>query len=239
MDRHKWNVLEKIFDAFGIKPLVAVVPQNGDPDLRCADPDPLFWSVVRGWQAKGWTIAMHGYSHVMHRSQKKAILPFYNRSEFVGLEYQAQIARIRSSWRIFASQQVEPTVWVAPAHTFDRWTLEAIKSETPIRVISDGIARDQYFDGVFYWIPQQLWSLREKRSGLWTVCLHPNTMTVEEIEELCKNIEGPFAKRIVALNTMMLKERWKSPRDRIADVCFWQRHRMHRVIRTIVAVARG
>jgi predicted deacetylase len=239
MDRHKWQMLEEIFHPLGIKPLVAVVPENDDPDLRCAEPDPAFWSTVRRWQAKGWTIAMHGYSHVMHESKRKPILPFYNRTEFVGLDYESQIARIRLSWRVFASQQVEPKVWIAPAHSFDRWTLEAIKAETPIRIVSDGIACDQHFDGEFYWIPQQLWSFRERRGGLWTVCLHPNTMTIEQIEELRKNIEGRFAKRIIALDTVVLRQRKKSPGDRITDICFWQRHRMQRLIRQIVAIARG
>ena len=236
MDWRKWQMLEDIFDPIGIKPLVAVVPENHDPELQYTDPDPMFWSTVRLWQAKGWTIAMHGYRHVMHHSSRKQIVPFHNRSEFVGLDYEEQAERIRLSWSVFVSQGVEPTVWVAPAHSFDWWTLKAIKAETPICIVSDGIARNQYFEGGFYWIPQQLWSLTKKNDGLWTVCLHPNTMTAEQVADLRQSIEGPFAGRIVALNDVVLERRRKSPADRITELYFWQRHRMHRAMRKVLGL---
>ena len=34
------------------------------------------------------------------------------------------------------------------------------------------------------WIPQQLWAPVEKSSGLWTICVHPNTAGEAEIAAL-------------------------------------------------------
>ena len=93
---------------------------------------------------------MHGYQHVMHSTKAKLILPFYERSEFGGLPYEAQVVKIRESWALFVAEQVKPSVWIAPAHCFDRLTLKAIRNETPIRIVSDGIARDQYFEDGFF-----------------------------------------------------------------------------------------
>ena len=95
MDWGGWQKFEELFDRLGIKPIVAVVPDNHDRDLQYASPNPLFWDRVRSWQSKGWTIAMHGYQHVMHSTKAKLILPFYERSEFGGLPYEAQVAKIR------------------------------------------------------------------------------------------------------------------------------------------------
>ena len=239
MDRHRWQVLENMLDSFGIKPLVAVVPDNDDPELKRAVPDPMFWDKVRSWQAKGWTIAMHGYRHVMHHTKSKLILPYYERSEFAGLTFEQQAEKIRRAWQIFVSQRVEPTVWIAPAHCFDWITLQAVEAETPIRIISDGIARDQYYEKGFNWIPQQLWTLVEKKDGLWTVCLHPNTMTEQQVASLRDSIKGQFEGRIIALGDIALRHRQKSLLDRVDDVCFWQRHRILNAARKMRAIVRG
>ena len=225
MDLQKWQMFEDLFDDLGIKPLVAVVSDNGDPELQRDPPDPLFWEKVRSWQAKGWTIAMHGYQHTMHHTKSKLVLPFYQRSEFGGLSYEAQAEKIRKSWNLFTAQGVKPTTWIAPAHCFDRLTLKAIRNETPIRIVSDGIACDQYFEDGFFWLPQQLWSLAEKASGLWTVCLHPNTVTEMQFAALRTALESRYITRVTSVDRLALKERSKSVIDRLYDLYFWQRHR--------------
>lgn len=233
MDWRRWQQFEELFDRLGIRPLVAVVPDNHDRDLQYASPNPLFWDRVRFWQSKGWTIAMHGYQHVMHSTKAKLILPFYERSEFGGLPYEAQVAKIRESWAIFVAEQVEPSVWIAPAHCFDRLTLAAIRNETPIRIVSDGIARDQYFEDGFFWLPQQLWTLTEKSSGLWTVCLHPNTITEDRFAAFRKVLEERFISRVTSVDKLVLHKRSKSLADRAYGVYFWQRHRVFKLIHQV------
>lgn len=224
MNRSKWLVFEELFDALDIKPIVAVVPDNHDPELQCDASDHHFWNKVRSWQAKGWGIAMHGYQHCMHPTKSKLILPFYEHSEFGGLPYEEQADKIRKSWSIFVAEGIEPTVWIAPAHCFDRITLRAIRNETPIRIVSDGIARDQYFEDGFFWLPQQLWNLAEKTSGLWTVCLHPNTMREELIVELGTMLEERYMPRVTSIDQLLFRRRSKSFDDKFYSAYFWQRH---------------
>lgn len=238
MHREKWRTMEGLLDEFGIRPLVAVIPNNLDPALHYAAIDPEFWGQVRAWQAKGWSIAMHGYQHLLHPTRSKLVLPYYQHSEFGGLNYDQQAEKIRQSWKIFTSQGVEPSVWIAPAHCFDWLTLKAIKAETPIRIVSDGIARDQYYEADFHWVPQQLWSLTEKSDGLWTVCLHPNTMIDQQVIALRQRIEAQFSGRIIALNDVVLTKRKKSLRDSWEDLCFWQHHRMNKAIHRAKAIIR-
>lgn len=233
MDLRKWQMFEELFDVLGIKPLVAVVPDNGDPELQRDPPDPLFWGKVRSWHEKGWTIAMHGYQHTMHHTKSKLVLPFYQRSEFGGLPYEMQAEKIRKSWSLFVAHGVEPTAWIAPAHCFDRLTLAAIRNETPIKIVSDGIACDQYFEDGFFCLPQQLWSLAEKSSGLWTVCLHPNTMTEDQFAAFRTVLLECYISRVTSVDKLVLHKRSKSLADRVYDVYFWQRHRALKLIHRV------
>jgi predicted deacetylase len=225
MNRRRWRQVEDVLDRSGVKPIVAVVPDNRDPKLMADERDEGFWDKVRAWQAKDWTVAMHGYTHEMHPTDSPLLLPFYSRSEFAGLDLRAQAARIKASWQQFLAQGVTPTVWVAPAHSFDALTLQAIHQETPIRVISDGIGWDSYCEYGFHWIPQQLWEFAERRSGLWTVCLHPNTMNDQSIASLNEAIGGTFRERIGSVKDVVLKSRTKTWLDRLYREYFWWRWR--------------
>lgn len=238
MDVRKWERFEEILGDLDIKPMVAVVPDNRDPVLQVNDSDPDFWDKIRNWQAKGWSIAMHGYQHVFHPIyRKRLLLPFYDRSEFAGLSYSEQAAKIRESWRLFKEQGVAPTLWVAPAHCFDSITLEALRDETPIRIVSDGIACDQFYQHGFYWLPQQLWSLTGKRSGLWTVCLHPSSMNIAQIDEFNALLSSAtFRSRIVAVADVSLTQRKMSLTDWSYSTYFWQRGRLRRALNSVRSI---
>jgi hypothetical protein len=225
MNGERWRRVEELLDEFEIRPIVAVVPDNQDSELNRQAADPAFWDRVRRWQSKGWAIAMHGHTHVMHATNERLLVPYYKRSEFAGLSLEQQKEKIRAAWRIFLSQGIEPQIWVAPAHSFDRLTLVALREETSIRVVSDGIAWDTFYAYGFHWIPQQLWKLVSRRSGLWTVCLHPNQIDGQAAEELRSHIGGEFRRRIISLNDVALTTRGKSLLGRIYDFVFWFRWR--------------
>jgi predicted deacetylase len=223
MDRRRWDLVEQVLDKHGVKPIVAVVPDNHDRSLMFEPRSPTFWDKVRGWARKDWSVAMHGYTHVMHPTQTKLVLPFYARSEFAGLELEAQAEKVRAAWTLFLTQGVEPKIWVAPAHCFDLLTLQAVRRETSIRVVSDGIAWDTYQEHDFHWIPQQLWSLAERRSGLWTVCLHPNTMSDAAIGALDTALGGKFRGRLTCFGEVELRNGSKSALGRLFSIYFWWR----------------
>jgi hypothetical protein len=230
MDRRKWDSVERVLDLHGVHPIVAVIPNNQDPKLKSQEPDPEFWQRVRAWAAKGWSVAMHGHTHVMHSTVNALLLPFYKRSEFAGLSLAAQAEKIRTAWQLFLTQRVEPTIWVAPAHSFDLLTLEAIRNETRIRVVSDGIAFNTFFEHGFHWIPQQLWGFTARSFGLWTICLHPNTMDDAGIAALDDAIGGRFRDHVICVKDVKLTGRRKHTFDRLYSKYFWWRWK--RALRT-------
>jgi predicted deacetylase len=225
MNRHKWELIERVLNQHAIKPIVAVVPDNQDAKLMFEARDPAFWDKVRDWAAQGWTVAMHGYRHVMHPTDAKLMLPYYRRSEFAGLSLAEQAAKIRSAWQLFLAEGVVPQVWVAPAHSFDLLTLEAVRAETSIRVVSDGIAWKSFREQGFHWIPQQLWGLAERKWGLWTVCLHPNQMTEEAIAAFGRTVGDSFQGRISDFKDIRLRSSSKSFAERVYQEYFWWRWR--------------
>ena len=44
------------------------------------------------------------------------------------------------------------------------------------------------------YIPQQLWALKKYPLGIWTVCLHPNNMSILEINNFEKSLNDHFFK---------------------------------------------
>ena len=183
MDYKKWDRLENILDKHGVRPLIAVIPKNEDPRLIRQDEDPHFWSKVKKWKEKGWEIAQHGYNHVYHLN-RKSIIPFKKKSEFSGLPFDEQCAKIDKGFRIFSEHGIEPRVFIAPGHAFDKTTIAAIKKTTNFDIVSDGY----FLKPVNYlninWIPQQLGRPRKMPWGLWTICLHPNNMNEAQFDDV-------------------------------------------------------
>jgi hypothetical protein len=200
MDRLKWDRVEQVLDAHGVKPIVAVIPANRDPALMFESRNAAFWDKVRAWAGKEWSVALHGHTHVMHSTQGKLVLPFYQRSEFAGLALAAQCEKIRAAWNVFLSEGVEPRIWVAPAHSFDLLTLQAVRRETSIRVVSDGIAWDSFYEHDFHWIPQHA-----------------------AIAALDRNLAGQFKARMTRVRDVNLRKRGKNAISRIYQAYFWWR----------------
>ena len=189
MDAARWGAVEALLRARGVSPIVAIVPANADPDLVRGPADGRFWERVRSWAAAGWTIALHGWSHAL-RPSSRGLVPVNAYSEFVGLGEEEQRRRIAEGVALLAAQGIEPRVWVAPAHGFDAATLRALRAESGIRILSDGFARRAVVREGFVWLPQQLWRPRSMGGGLWTICLHPNTLLGPALEKLARFIDG-------------------------------------------------
>lgn len=189
MDRDRWSAVEALLMERGVNPVAAVVPANGDPGLIRGPCDEQFWQRAQGWAAAGWLIAMHGYSHTLRHSAG-GILPGRRKSEFVGLLLEEQQHRIRDGIRILRDRNITPQAWVAPAHGMDMNTLQALRTESDIRLISDSFGRRPVTRWGFSWIPQQLWRPRSMPGGLWTICLHPNEMTRADVAALSSFIDS-------------------------------------------------
>ena len=192
-----WGPLEQALDRLQIRPIVGVIPDNRDPTLACSPPDPDFWDRVRSWQAKGWSVAMHGHHHVYHPipAGARALLDMSDKSEFVGRPVEEQRQSLRRAYEAMLAQDIAPRMFMAPSHTFDAGTLQALREATDIRVITDGHALGTFELDGFTWIPQQLWRFARMPFGLWCVCLHPNTMTEAALRAFVDDL-GRFAHRV-------------------------------------------
>jgi hypothetical protein len=176
MDIDKWTTMEILLDNYRIKPIVGVIPDNNDGDFTGKyEKNPRFWEMVRTWEQKKWTIALHGYTHVLE-SNSEGMNPVNSCSEFAGLPLGDQRYKIREGIRIMKQHEITPKVFFAPAHTFDKNTLEALKLESEISVICDTVANDIYYRDGFHFIPQQSGKVRKLPLKVVTFCYHPNIM---------------------------------------------------------------
>ena len=156
MSRSGWDRFPPLFEEYGIRPILAVVPDNKDCELIRSPHDTEFWCRMRSLESTGATIALHGYQHRCE-SRGKSILGLHRRTEFAGIAEDVQRQWIRSGLEILRRHELNPMLWVAPRHGFDAATLSALHTEG-IDVISDGLARTVGTRGGVRCIPQQLWS---------------------------------------------------------------------------------
>jgi predicted deacetylase len=178
----RWQRFRPLIEEFGLHPILAVVPDNRDAVLKLSPPAPDFWAEMRAMEAAGATIALHGFHHLCIH-QGASLLPLHRQSEFAGVPEETQQQWIRDGLAILRSQGLNPKIWVAPNHGFDRATLRALRAEE-ICVLSDGFARLPFKRYGLTWIPQQIWEPVEKSKGLWTICLHSNFCPAAQVSEL-------------------------------------------------------
>jgi peptidoglycan/xylan/chitin deacetylase (PgdA/CDA1 family) len=220
MNWNIWNRIEEMLIAENVKPILAVVPDNADEKLMICPPDPAFWDRVRGWAARGWSIAIHGYQH-RYLTRERGLIGLNPYSEFAGLPLAEQKDKLQRALEIFHNQKIYPDLWVAPAHSMDDNTLTALR-ELGIYRVSDGFAIYPHVDRQgMLWIPQQMWRFRPVPFGVWTVCLHPNDWKTKQVERLRESI-AEFRDRIVSLDEILpaYAARAAAAYDAMFQVCY-------------------
>lgn len=178
MNCQLWGKMEDLLDKYGVKPMVGVIPHNEDPQQMIETPDEMFWSNVKAWQKKGWAIALHGYNHCYTSNRGlKGLNPMWERSEFSGLSLEEQKNKIRKGVELMRGNGINPQFFFAPSHTLDENTLNALREESDIRIISDTIGRYPYKYEDFWFIPQIVGHcVKMPIAGIYTFCFHPNIM---------------------------------------------------------------
>lgn len=182
ISQRRWKRFLPLIEEFRLKPILAVIPDNRDYKLQTAKPDPEFWDIMRALEFRGAAIALHGYQHLC-QSWEGSLLPLHRSSEFAGVPEATQREWIHNGLEILRGHRLTPRLWVAPRHGFD-WTTLAVLRDEGINVLSDGFARVPVSRGGMTWIPQQLWAPVEKSKGLWTICIHPNSVGGEMVDKL-------------------------------------------------------
>ncbi len=180
--RTRWEQFRSLIEKFGVRPILAVVPDNQDRELQRSPADPEFWSQLRAMEAAGAAIAVHGYRHLC-QSRGRSLLGLHRRTEFAGVALETQRDWICAGFRILRDQGLNPRLWIAPRHGFDRNTIRVL-NDVGVEHISDGFARVPYRRYGINWIPQQLWGPVVKTKGLWTVCIHPHAASSNDVERL-------------------------------------------------------
>lgn len=215
IDPFKWQLAEDLLDRCNIKPIICIVPQNEDPQLKHYNYDPHFWDKAKKWQEKGWYIALHGFSHT-YISKKRGLVPINPFSEFAGVDLAVQQKKIKEGYQILSSHGIKPTMWCAPAHSFDRNTLRALRDFTDIRIVTDGIAYFPYCKYGFLWLPQQLWDFELRKQGIWTICLHIDTISIEQIQIHLEKFEK--SKHLFIIPDEGLQKKYSKRKRNIEDI---------------------
>lgn len=195
-----WEQMESILMQHGVKPMLAVVPDNRDPKLVIDAPRADFWERVRRWQEQCFAICLHGYQHVYETSHS-GLLGINAYSEFAGLTYEVQRDKIERALAVFSREGIRADAWLAPAHSFDAVTVRVL-GECGIRVISDGFYWCPVFRLGALWIPQQMWRFRSMPGGVWTVCYHHNRFSAGNIAMVEADI-AHYRKDILSLDSLV------------------------------------
>jgi predicted deacetylase len=200
VSQERWRLCRGLIDEFRLRPILAAVPDNLDRDLRVSPADARFWRELRALERAGATIGMHGYHHV-RQCMGRSFVPLHRASEFAGVPGHWQRTWIAEGLDILRNHGLNPKIWAAPQHGFDGNTLRALKAEG-IYLLSDGLARVPFVRGGLTWIPQQLWGPLEKPHGLWTICIHPNTASLAQIEGLRAFLRG-HAQQVTSVDAVL------------------------------------
>jgi predicted deacetylase len=229
MDKDKWDRIEKILDNYNVKPVVAVIPNSQDKTFDNDEYDLSFWEKVTKWQQKGWDIAMHGYNHVYTIQCGGLVYPIKKNSEFAGVSFEKQEEKIKYGISIFREKGIETKIFVAPSHTFDLNTLRALKLHTNIRIISDGIAFQPFKQYGFHWVPQQEWKFREHKFGIWTICVHPHSMSKKSIKSIDHFI-NKNRKNIIKISDITHYNEHLRIIDKLYRFLFWKKNLLIKMI---------
>lgn len=181
MNWGNFNNVKIILERYNVKPLIGIVPDNQDPKLHFEDKKPDFVQIIRELQDKGWIVAQHGTYH-RYVTNDSGILKINKFSEFAGMPYEEQLKKITMGQQILKDQGINTDIFMAPGHTFDRYTLLALK-QCGFHTVTDGLYHKPYWYKGLLFVPcRMIGNYRIK--GIDTVCLHPNLMEEEDFKEL-------------------------------------------------------
>lgn len=169
-----------LFKSHNIKPIIGIIPDNQDKKLQRHSPQGDFWQTMQVLSREGWIIAQHGYQH-LYVTRQSGLLGINNKSEFAGLPYEIQYQKIAAGKALLEKKlQQKIHWWMAPAHSFDETTCQALR-DLHFTHVTDGLALYPFIKQGLTWVPQQLWQPRRMPLGQWTICLHPDTFVSSDL----------------------------------------------------------
>lgn len=188
MDWAKFMRFKALCDQYGIRPLIGVVPDNRDKNLHIDEPESApvndFWQYLRELQQVGWCIAQHGVTH-SYATRRMGCFPLNRLSEFAGISYEQQYEKLKRGKAILSEHGIRTDIFMAPAHSFDRNTIKALK-KLGFHRLTDGFGKEPYirWGMIFYPISYRQGSVlkRIEKKGCTTFVIHANTMNDKDFE---------------------------------------------------------
>ena len=181
-----WDLMKKseiLFEKYGIKPVLGVIPNNKDSELLSYPKKKDFWEQVRIWKNKGWEIAMHGNTHVYDKECKND--DYFNHgggSEFSGHTLEIQILRIKKGLQKFSDEKIKIRTFFAPNHTYDKNTFIALK-KCEVSEIIDGYGIMPYVDHDIKFIPQLFYKVIVLPFGIQSTQIHLNYWKQKDFDD--------------------------------------------------------
>ncbi len=180
--------LKKIFDQYGIKPLLGVVPDCQDPMLSCGEPCLDFYEYLKKLQQEGWILAQHGCYH-QYTTKKGGLFPLNCFSEYAGVPFAAQKEQLAYGRKKLREAGIHTNIFMAPGHSYDRNTLRALR-ECGFTHVTDGFGKQPYVRDGLTFLP-----IAEKKSasfgeadGYTTLVIHANAMKESEMQWYAENL---------------------------------------------------
>lgn len=177
MNWENFYFFQNLFEEAGITPLLGLVPENRDENLKCEAPHKDFYNVMAELQKKGYCLAMHGCYHI-YTTKCGGLFPLNHFSEFAGVPYEKQKKMLAFGKEKLAEYGIVTDIFMAPAHSYDKNTLKILK-ELGFTKITDGFGKKPYRDRglTFYPISFRLSSSLKQKKGMTTMVIHANTVT--------------------------------------------------------------
>ena len=202
MEYEKFYKMKQILDTYQIKPLIGVVPFNEDKNLMRSPKMEDFAGFLQGLTKEGWVVALHGYEH-LYSTSKGGLFPLNHFSEFAGLSFEKQDEMIVKGKEQLASWGIATDIFMAPAHTFDKNTLKALK-KNEFTHMTDGFGKQPFVRNGLTFLPIAIKQsdCYKDTEGYTTLVYHTNTMDDTDFER-CKKMFDDNRESLISYEEML------------------------------------
>ncbi len=178
----KFFYLKTKIQDLGIRSLLGVIPENKDKSFFKYQYNDSFFDLINNYKNYGDSIAQHGTYH-KYTSKSSGILKINKRSEFAGHDFEYQYSLIKKGKEILQNNNCWQPIFMAPSHSFDLNTIEALK-KLGFKSVSDGYGFFPYKRHGIEFVPQISSRPFNTGFGLATICIHSNNLTELKIKNL-------------------------------------------------------
>jgi predicted deacetylase len=183
-----WSLID-LFTKYNIPAVLGVIPENHDDTIKFDAPDETkYVTHLQEIEKIGWEIAQHGYRHIKH-NDNGGILGLNKASELAGRSFDDQLSDIESGKKVLNDYGFNPVTFIPPWHSYDKSTLTALE-QADFKIISDGMFLYPRKEGKLLQLPQIFWSVPgrirvlDQIGSVYTICLHPQLITDDDLEFL-------------------------------------------------------